>query len=130
MTEPQDEPFAPVNIDRLRRNVAVQVQETSLRSVARQVGMSPSGLEKFLRGSRPYSGSKRKLVEWWSREGGTPGAHVSAELAGEALSALLRDLPPEHRAAALGELLEILREAHEVDGVPLPDWLEEMSGGR
>ena len=46
---------AVTSLERLRETVALRVQATSLRTVARQVGMSPTGLEKFLAGETPYS---------------------------------------------------------------------------
>jgi hypothetical protein len=123
-----DEPkYPPVPLDRVRRTVAIQVQATSLRHVARRIGMSPTGLEKFLRGAEPYSGIRRKLVEWWGREGLGAGAEVSTDLADDALTALVRDLPAAQRRAAMLEMLEVLRAAHEMDGVPVPPWLDELA---
>ena len=122
-----DEPrFPPVPIDRLRRTVAMQVQATSLRHVARRIGMSPTGLEKFLRGAEPYAVVRRKLADWWGREGASPNAEVSAELAAEALTALVRDLPPDQRREAVAEMLDVLREAHQMDGSAEPAWLREL----
>ena len=123
-----DEPtFPPVPIGSLRRTVAMQVQATSLRHVARRIGMSPTGLEKFLRGAEPYAVVRRKLADWWGREGGSPTAQVSPELAAEALTALVRDLPPSQRREAMAEMLEVLRAAHRMDGVPIPAWLDELA---
>ncbi|HET6230304.1 MAG TPA: hypothetical protein VFE05_09570 [Longimicrobiaceae bacterium] len=118
----------PISLERLRRNVAVQVQATSLRFMARRVGMSPSGLSKFLEGAMPYSAIRRKLFEWWEREGGKPSAEVSTELATDALTALVHDLPSDARRGAVQELLGVLREAHKQDGVPMPQWLADLSG--
>ncbi|HEX9939764.1 MAG TPA: hypothetical protein VGB15_21695, partial [Longimicrobium sp.] len=66
------------SLERLRETVRLRVEATSLRAVARQVGMSPSGLEKFLAGGTPYAGSRQKLQDWWEREGSRPRAEVSA----------------------------------------------------
>lgn len=122
-----DEPrYPPVPIDRLRRTVAMQVQATSLRHVARRIGMSPTGLEKFLRGAEPYAVVRRKLADWWGREGASPTAEVSPELAAEALTALVRDLPPEQRRDAVTEMLDVLRDAHRLDGVAEPAWLRDL----
>jgi hypothetical protein len=124
MEEPR---YPPVPLDRVRRSVALQVQASSLRHVARRVGMSPTGLEKFLRGAEPYSIIRRKLVDWWKREGESPTAHVSTDLAADALHALVRDLPPNQQREAMSEMLQVLREAHEMDGVPAPAWLRDLA---
>jgi hypothetical protein len=49
---------------RLREAVERQVSERSLRHAARQVGMSPTGLQKFLAGSAPSDATCRKLERW------------------------------------------------------------------
>ncbi|HWK90336.1 MAG TPA: DUF433 domain-containing protein [Longimicrobium sp.] len=49
----------------LREVVRSHVNRTSLRAVARQVGMSPSGIHKFLQGSQPYSPTLRRLRSWY-----------------------------------------------------------------
>ncbi|HEU0014798.1 MAG TPA: hypothetical protein VFQ45_14020, partial [Longimicrobium sp.] len=56
------------SLERLREMVTLRVEATSLRSVARQVGMSPSGLDKFLSGAMPYQKSRRRLFDWLHRE--------------------------------------------------------------
>ena len=117
----------PTTFDRLRENVAVRVQATSLRAVARQVGMSPTGLEKFLAGATPYSRSRQKLQEWWAREGSRPQSDISAEGITVALGALVRDLPPERREGALKGLVRTLRGLYEVQEAVCPPWLAELS---
>ena len=124
MTEPRN---PPVPLDRVRRSVALQVQASSLRHVARRVGMSPTGLEKFLRGAEPYSIIRRKLVDWWKREGENPRPAVSTDLAADALRALVRDLPPAEQRQAMAEIIQVLRHAHEVDETPVPAWLGELA---
>ena len=63
-----------VSVAELRSAVAQGVSSTSLREVARQVGMSPTGLRNFLDGSEPYSTTRQKLERWFVRgEGGEVG---------------------------------------------------------
>jgi hypothetical protein len=116
------------SIDRLRENVAIRVHATSLRSVARQVGMSPSGLEKFIAGGTPYSNTRRKLVEWWYREGTQSHLDLSADGVAVALGTLVRDLPPERRERTLRELMGTLRELYAAQGDACPAWLGERAG--
>jgi len=124
---PAPDDRAAVPVERVRESVAVRVQSTSLRSVARQVGMSPSGLEKFISGGSPYSRSREKLQEWWLREGSLPRSDVTTEGVEAALGALLRDLPPRRRGAAMASLVRSLGELYAAQGGPGPPWLAELS---
>lgn len=116
------------SLERLRETVALRVQATSLRAVARQVGMSPSGLEKFLSGGTPYSRSRQKLQEWWDREGSRPRSELSSEGIEVAVGALVRDLPPEFRAEAVQRLVRALRDVYDEQGTAMPTWLGSLSG--
>jgi hypothetical protein len=113
-------------LERLRETVAIRVQATSLRAVARQVGMSPTGLEKFLSGGTPYSRSRAKLQEWWEREGARPRSDITGDGIAVAIGALVRDLRPEHRPDAMRGLILTLREMYGVQGAPLPPWLGDL----
>lgn len=114
-------------IDRLREAVTIRVQATSLRSVARQVGMSPSGLDKFLTGGMPYQKSRRKLFDWLSRERGNLGAEHTVDGVAAALASLVRDLPPDRRERALHALLDTLRGLYDTHIDHAPPWLAELT---
>jgi hypothetical protein len=114
---------AVTSLERLRETVAVRVQATSLRTVARQVGMSPAGLEKFLAGETPYSRSRQRLQEWWVREAAKPRSDLTAEGVEVAIGALVRDLPPEHRVEAIRRVVATLRRLYAAEGAPEPPWL-------
>lgn len=116
----------PTTIDRLREMVSIRVQATSLRSVARQVGMSPSGLEKFLQGGMPYSGSRRKLYDWYTREGSQLRSDLTADGISAALGRLVQDLPDGQRAPAMAGVLEVLMEAYDAQGA-VPAWLHDLA---
>jgi hypothetical protein len=132
MPRPKDDAAAAaadralMSLERLRETVAVRVQATSLRAVARQVGMSPSGLEKFLGGSTPYARSRQKLHDWWLREGARPRSDLTTEGVEVAMGALLRDLPPEHRDAAMRRLVRSLVRVYAAQEAPPPPWLDEL----
>jgi hypothetical protein len=115
------------SIDRLREAVTIRVQATSLRSVARQVGMSPSGLDKFLNGGMPYQKSRRKLFDWLHRERNNLGADLTVDGVAAALGSLVRDLPPDRRERALTSLLETLRTLYETNTDTAPRWLGELT---
>ena len=120
-----DRPLA--SITRLREAVTIRVQATSLRSVARQVGMSPSGLDKFLAGGMPYQKSRRKLFDWLHRERNNLGADLTVDGIAAALGSLVRDLPPDRRAVALHTLLDTLRSLYDEHSETSPAWLSELT---
>jgi len=115
------------SLERLRETVALRVQATSLRAVARQVGMSPSGLEKFLSGGTPYTRSRQKLQDWWEREGARPRGEVSPEGIEVAVGALVRDLPAEYRAEGVQRLIDALRQVYREQDAAFPPWLDAMA---
>lgn len=115
------------NIERLREQVATRVQATSLRSVARQVGMSPTGLEKFLAGGTPYTRSRQKLQDWAERETGRPSNDLTLEGVEIAIGALVRDIPAEHRVDAIARLVRTLRGVYQAQGARPPEWLDQLA---
>jgi len=115
------------NLERLREQVATRVQATSLRSVARQVGMSPTGLEKFLAGGTPYTRSRQKLQDWAERETGRPSNDLTLEGVEIAIGALVRDIPAEHRVDAIARLVRTLRAVYQGQGAPPPEWLDQLA---
>lgn len=114
------------SISRLREAVTIRVQATSLRAVARQVGMSPSGLDKFLAGGMPYQKSRRKLFDWLHRERNNLGAEMTVDGIAAALGSLVRDLPPDRREQALHALLATLQELYATHAETAPGWLSEL----
>lgn len=114
------------SISRLREAVTIRVQATSLRSVARQVGLSPSGLDKFLAGGMPYQKSRRKLFDWLHRERNNLGADLTVDGIAAALGALVRDLPPDRRERALNTLLATLQDLYATHAENAPNWLAEI----
>ena len=78
---------------RLREAVERQVSARSLRHAARQVGMSPTGLQKFLAGSAPSDATCRKL-ERWAFDKAVAGEPPTAETALAILRLFAGALPP------------------------------------
>lgn len=113
---------AGVPLKRVREMLALRAEETSLRQVAREVGMSPSGLQKLLDGSHPYSATSRKLSRWYVRESSRYGGELSAGSAAAALSVLLQDLAPSARDTGMRRLLDLLAELYPSP----PEWLVEL----
>lgn len=117
------------SVDRLRDAVSLRVQATSLRSVARQVGMSPSGLDKFLSGGTPYAKSRRKLFDWLQRERSNLPSGLAVDGMAAALGSLVRDLAPERREPALYALIDTLRGLYSTHAESCPPWLSELARG-
>jgi hypothetical protein len=64
---PAEPPPGSVMAEVLRRGVERRVEETSLRSVARDIGMSPMGVRHFTLGATPCPATLRKLRRWYAR---------------------------------------------------------------
>lgn len=111
--------------DVLRELAAGGVRNTSLRSVARQLGMSPSGLSKVLGGSRSQAATRRRLERWivWNRARGEESRVPPAEYAARVV---VHGLPSHRQADALSRLGEVLAESFSEAGVAVPDWLARL----
>ena len=108
-----------VSITTLRRAVEGSVSATSLRQVAREVGMSPSGLRKFLSSASPYSATRRKLERWYVRRGSAPDVHSALA----ALEVLVLDLPPAERIRAIEQIVDGLERSRTGK---LPGWIKQL----
>jgi hypothetical protein len=63
----------------IRDHARRRVETTSLRAVAKEVGMSPTGLSKFLWGANPYAKTMLRLTEWFLLHGNHPVDYPSFE---------------------------------------------------
>ncbi|HEX8830209.1 MAG TPA: hypothetical protein VF705_03530 [Longimicrobium sp.] len=114
------------NIRHLRDTAAARVEGSSLRRVAREIGMSPTGLKKFLLGTAPYSPTLRRLRKWYLPYGGAiPGA-VEEEAVGHALAVLTQDLPPAARGTVTDGVLESLARGYAASGREHPRWVTDL----
>jgi hypothetical protein len=85
----------------------------SLRELARQIGMAPSGLSKFVAGSAPYTKTLRKLRRWHATN--EPGRRERQKR--NALADLLAGVPPAKRAEAERIILDVV---NKLEGSPTP----------
>ena len=108
-----------VSVESLRRATLKAADRTSVRQVARDVGMSPSGLQKFLSGASPYSATRTKLERWYVRSGRSPDSHSALA----ALEVLVQDLPPAERTQAMSRLVEVVEKDR--GGRP-PSWIKRL----
>lgn len=119
---------ASAGLERLREAVDRGVAQSSLRATAREVGMSPTGLRKFLEGAEPYSATRRKLERWYVREmaQGYVGS-LTPSAAESAVEILLHDVTPGHRSEGRRRLIDALREVY---GANEPSWLAALDRSR
>ena len=113
-------------VQHLRGMAASRVQQTSLRGVAREIGMSPTGLKKFLLGTAPYSPTLRRLRKWYLHHAALPTGEVEYEDASAAIAVLTHDLPGEPRREAADCVLDCLGRGYDATGRPRPRWVAEL----
>jgi hypothetical protein len=109
-------------IERLRRDVRARVEGMTLRHVARQVGMTPEGLRRFLLGRDPQTATSRKVERYVARQ--TPP--MGGATAFIVLRALVQDLPPARQPAAVAALARSVEGAVARAGCEPPRWLAEI----
>src|SRR5438045_3005658 len=67
-----------------------RVNETSLRAVADEIGLSKSGLDHFLKGRQPYSRTRAKLAAWVTRNRHPDASSIRPEAVDAAIALLER----------------------------------------
>lgn len=100
-----------------------RIAETSLRQVAKDVRMSPSGLQKVADGAAPYSKTMLKLRAWRARLTVASATPVRAEDAASALHLLTTGLEAGPRAEVILDALELFGRAY---GDEPPAWIPEL----
>lgn len=115
------------SLEALRAAVRRAAEATSLRTVAERIGISHVGVVKFLNGSPPRPATRRKLLEWYVREGETAG-EVSADLMAAALHLLLTGLPDQVRETGSARVAETVQSIYRDAGMRVPDWVSSLLG--
>jgi hypothetical protein len=114
-----EEDVEPPEYDRYRVAVRDAVARSTLRAVAKSVGMSPTGLQKFLDGTNPYGKTRERLRFWYFREAGF--SSYAVEDAAYILRRLVGTLPaPDHGVA---DLLAAVEAAYQRAGMRAPEWV-------
>lgn len=108
----------------LREVVRELVAESSLRKVAREIGISPPGLRGFLKGTSPMTTTLEKLRAWHFKGAGVDAMPV--ETVRSALHVLVGGLPQPERSAVAREILGMIGEAHREEGNARPAWLVQL----
>lgn len=132
MAETREIPYAGIGLATVRSYVNGRADQSSVREVARKIGIVHTSLEKFLAGAHPYAKNRIKIIEYYLREHDVhpvperlnAGAPVrTAERAEEHVEALLAELRGEARTEARLKITTAIAQAYRRMGVPEPGWL-------
>ena len=105
--------------ERFRAALRQVIARSTLRAVARDVGMSPSGLQNFLDGTNPYGKTRERLRLWYFREAGFSSFPV--EDAAYILRRLVATLPTPDQGVA--GVLDAVDTAYQREGMHAPEWV-------
>jgi hypothetical protein len=97
----------------------------SLRALAREIPMSPSGLHKLLNGTTPYLPTREKLQRWYVRHASNVGEVITAADVEAALHVLTFELGREPSESVRREMLDMLNSTRRLLGLEL---LPELPG--
>ena len=120
-------PRAPVPLDVLRAALRLAIELSSLRQVARETGLTPSGLEIALVSRRPRHKTLRKMQDWYVRHAAAVGC-ADVHTARAAFEVLLEGLPHDRRDALVADTLAKLGAAHRECGSNPPGWMAKLRG--
>jgi hypothetical protein len=121
-------PYPEVDLEEVRRFTNRRADQSSVRQVAREMGLRHTAVTKFLSGSEPYAKTRVPICEWYLRASkGRPAAPDRPESAVEGaedhLAALLVDLRGEARTEARLRIVSAISLAYRRMGLPEPGWL-------
>jgi len=121
--EPMREDSSDHELDRIREALREAIARTTLRAVARRVGMSPTGLQEFVAGgSRPYGKTREKVRMWFYWEAGF--SSIAPDDAAWLLRRLVGTLPEPERGVV--RLLDTVELAYHASGMFSPEWVKQV----
>jgi hypothetical protein len=112
-------------VEAIREAVKLAIEASSLRKVARAVGMSPMGLKHFAEGTQPYSATFRKLLAWHAVYL-TESGGFSVETVRGALVVMTDGIPESARGRVSAALMDELLRFHRELGSRAPAWLATL----
>jgi hypothetical protein len=115
-------------LENVRVAAAIEVERTSIRHVAADIGMSHGALFNFVarRGQRVYGKTARKLREWYVRKVIESG-NLTTDAARTVIDELLWGIPPQYRVEARKLVVRALVTLRARFGGTSPKWLNELS---
>ena len=120
-------PELPVSISVIRREAELAVAASSLRVVAKEIGMSAMGLRAFILGEgQPQPRTHRKVNLWYARRAAARRSE-GVEDARSALIVLAGLYPRADRPRVLRNLVEQMRREFHQSGMQPPPWLAGLA---
>jgi hypothetical protein len=116
-------PTLPIPL--LRDAVARAAVRSSLRSVAREVSMSPNGVRDFVQGATPRGATRLKLERWLVSQGRIarpPNVGQFVRL----LNELAGDLSPKQAVHMGRHVAALLVESYEERRLMPPGWVQQL----
>jgi hypothetical protein len=114
--------LTPAELERFRSALAAAIARSSLRAVARKVGMSPTGLTNFVGGKRPYGKTVERVRYWYYREAGL--SQLAAGEIAELMRRMVGTLPEPD--AGVVHLLGAVAHSYHAAGMHSPDWVRDV----
>jgi hypothetical protein len=119
-------PELRVPVDAIRREAELARDASSLRKVAREVGITPMGLRYFLLNQgKQQARTVRKLNEWYARRMATRPPEGEDE-ARAALVILAGFYPQTERHRVLTGFLDSMEREFRASGMQPPAWLDKL----
>ena len=115
-----------VSIAELRDALQSRLEDTSLRQLAEEIGMSWSGLRTFLGGTEPYAVTMHKLTLWYARYVAEYRQETDTSAARIALTTLLRHVTPSRRHDLEQQILKVLADDARKRRLRSPAWLANL----
>jgi hypothetical protein len=119
-------PELRVPVEAIRREAAMARDAASLRSVAREVGLSPMGLHNFIRGrGQLQARTVRKLNSWYAAR---MARHLpeGEDEARAALTILAGYFSERARPIRALQLLEVMEQGFRDEGAQVPAWVDSI----
>jgi hypothetical protein len=115
-----------VGVEVLRAAAAARAAATSISQVARAVGLTTRGLNGFLQGAEPYSGTRQKLERWYVRQAAEQADATDPVTAAAAIAVLAHDVPPAQHREVAANAARWWGSAYDELGLPRPRWIAQL----
>ena len=120
------EPSRPyVSLDVVRDAVRRAITRRSLRQVAREVGLSPRGLNLFIDGNKSQSGTALKLRNWYVAHG-AEDVGISGDTVAASLHQMLDGLDEAERELGVMTILISVETLFRRSKKPPPPWIDDL----
>jgi hypothetical protein len=115
--------------DRLREAVrlAWERSDVSLRSLGKEIGLTPAGLLKFLHGAQPRLSTRKRLSQWYLEQG-LQSTELGVAEAFVLFSRLCPELEADLRRALMQSWATVIGVAYQSRGIRPPPWVAELTG--